>query len=98
MSQTGGIRERVRHWNERVAVLGTDFFGSMWTFYGFLLLAALPAVLPGLAFALPAIQYASSVVIQLVALPLLAAGANVVGRKSDRIAGETHQALLQELA
>ena len=91
-----GFGARIRRLNERLAVVGTNVFGSMWTFYGFLALALLPLA-PPLAVALPIVQYASSAVIQLIALPLLAVGANVIGRRGERAARETHEALVKEL-
>lgn len=62
----------VRRFNEWLAVRLSGWFATMACFYGFLLLALIPIGWPR---ALDVVQFISSGVIQLVALPLLAVAA-----------------------
>ena len=78
--------------NEWVAVEATRVFGSMPTFYllcGYGLLPALPALRSRQDLFL----YVGNV-IQLVSLPLLAVGQQVLGRASERRAEKDHERLL----
>ncbi|MFI8459018.1 hypothetical protein [Kitasatospora sp. NPDC085464] len=80
--------------NERLAVLVTRGFGSMWAAYALTMYGLLPLLLPA---AQDRLLYWSNV-IQLVALPLLMVGQTVLGRASERQAGETHDAVMEELS
>jgi hypothetical protein len=83
----------ITRFNEWLAVHSTLVFGSMWMAYGFVAFCFLPVAVPsGMAVAL----YVSNCA-QLVALPLLAVGQNVLGRAAERRADETHDAVMEEL-
>ncbi|HZP82888.1 MAG TPA: hypothetical protein VFB21_14705 [Chthonomonadaceae bacterium] len=82
--------------NERIAVMSTLIFGSMWMFYAFFLYGFLP-LLPQLAPYQDKFLYWGSW-IQLWALPLLMVGGIVLNRASERRAAEDHETLMAELA
>ncbi|MFB7905240.1 hypothetical protein ACFC1T_02260 [Kitasatospora sp. NPDC056076] len=80
--------------NERLAVVATRGFGTMWACYALVAFSLLPLVFPDQQAQL---LYWSNCV-QLVALPLLMVGQQVLGRAAERRATETHDAVLEELA
>ena len=84
--------------NDRLAVLGTKVFGSMvtfWVFFFWGLITMVPWVPGGFKqFAL----LVSSAWLQLFALPLLAVGASVLNKSTERRAKQDHESLKQELA
>jgi hypothetical protein len=82
--------------NERVAVMSTLVFGSMWMFYAFFAYGFLP-LLPRFAPYQEKFLYWGSWV-QLWALPLLMVGGIVLNRSSERRAAEDHETLMSELA
>ena len=82
--------------NERVAVIATIVFGSMWMFYAFFLYGFMP-LLPRLAPYQDKFLYWGSW-IQLWALPLLMVGGIVLNRASEKRAAEDHETLMAELA
>ena len=92
------MRDKLKSFNERAAVFGTKVFSSMITFWVFLFWGGL-ALVPGLP---PAFQnivlLVSSALIQLAALPLIAVGAAVLNRASERRAKEDHRMLKAEFA
>jgi hypothetical protein len=79
--------------NETVARRSTLAFGTMWMFYLFVVYGLLPLVFPN---ATVTLLYWSNVV-QMVALPLIMVGTNILGRDSERRALETHDAVMEEL-
>ncbi|MFJ2575957.1 hypothetical protein [Kitasatospora aureofaciens] len=83
-----------RPFNERVAVAATRGFGTMWACYALTAFSLLPLAFPDQQAQL---LYWSNCV-QLVALPLLMVGQQVLGRAAERRATETHDAVLAELA
>jgi hypothetical protein len=87
---------RIARFNEQVAVILTRSFGSMWTAYLFLVMSLVP-VIPGLMGLSPIVMYISTTIIQLVALPLLAVGQQVLGRDHERIIREMHAGIKAEL-
>ena len=82
--------------NERIALMSTIIFGSMWMFYAFFLYGFLP-LLPQFAPYQEKFLYWGSWV-QLWALPLLMVGGIVLNRASERRAAEDHETLMTELA
>jgi len=68
--------------NEKVAIVATRYFGSMWTFWLFCGWAFLPLI-PALSIYKEAILYISSGFIQLSALPLIIVGQEVLCRDSE---------------
>lgn len=86
--------QKIRKFNEVVAVRGVLIFGSMWMTYVFFLYGFGPVLFPGV---MNTMLYWSNTV-QLWSLPLLMVGQNVMGRASEARAKETHDAVMQELA
>ena len=68
--------------NDRIALVATRIFGSMPTFYLFFVWALLPLI-PWFHHYQSFILYISAGIIQLVALPLLSVGQNLLGRHSE---------------
>ena len=73
--------------NERLALRGTMIFGSMWTFYAFVIYGALGAIFVAQQVTL---LYWSNW-IQLWSLPLLMVGGLVLGKASDKRAQATYE-------
>jgi hypothetical protein len=87
-----------RDFNEQIAILGTRLFSSIWTFYIFAAWGAL-SLIPGLPTGFQqVVLLVSSAFIQLAALPLLAVGASVMSRSSERRSKEDHAMLRREFA
>ncbi|WP_051966890.1 hypothetical protein [Kitasatospora mediocidica] len=80
--------------DDTLAARATRAFGSMPAFYLLTLYGLLPLALPS---AQTTLLYWSNCV-QLIALPLLMVGQNVLGRAAEQRANETHDAVLDELA
>jgi len=76
--------------NEKVAIIATRYFGSMWTFWLFCGWAFLPLI-PALSIYKEAILYISSGFIQLSALPLIMVGQEVLGRDSEYRSKRDHE-------
>lgn len=76
--------------NEKVAIVATRYFGSMWTFWLFCGWAFLPLI-PALSIHKEAILYISSGFIQLSALPLIMVGQEVLGRESEYRSKKDHE-------
>ena len=80
--------------NERIAICITKWMGTMWCAYIFLVLALLPLIVPSTE---TWVQYASSAVLQLVALPILAVGQSLLGRAAEQRSLQDHAALMEIL-
>lgn len=85
------MKSKINKINDYIAVKATILMSSMWCVYGFLGLAMLPMVWPAVS---SAVQYLSSAVIQLVALPLIMVGQAILGMESERRAKKDHEALM----
>lgn len=92
---TGGIRNKISNRNERIAVWFTEKVGSMGTFYLFLIYVLLP-MLPMFRSAQDALLYWMNA-IQLITLPLIMVGGNVVGRHTDAKAHTDYESLLAQM-
>jgi len=79
----------MNRFNERVAIKATKYFGSMFTFWLFCGWAFLPLI-PILSAYKETILYISSGFIQLVALPLIMVGQEVLGRGAEERAQQDH--------
>ena len=79
--------------NDRIAAKATNWFGSMWTTYAFMVYGLVPIVVPSL---MTIFLYWSNWV-QLWSLPLILVGTAVLGRAMVRQAQETHDAVVEEL-
>lgn len=82
--------------NEKLAICGVRSFGSMWTFYLFILYS-LSAALPFLSGYQPAMLYWSNAV-QLASLPLILVGSIILNQSSEERAKQDHETILQEFA
>jgi hypothetical protein len=78
--------------NEKIAYRATKIFGSMGTFWLFTVWAFLP-LLPILKDYKETILYISSGFIQLVALPLIMVGQEILGRSSENRAQQDHETI-----
>jgi hypothetical protein len=87
-----GISNGVCKFNDFVAVNATKVFGCMWTAYGFLIFGLLPA-LPALHRYQDNFLYWSNCC-QLLSLPLIMVGGNVLGRAAEQRSKADHQMLL----
>lgn len=75
----------IKAFNQWLAIHLSQVFSTMACFYVFLLLALLPLVDPK---TLPVVQFISSGVLQLVALPLLAVAAKIIQDQQAQHAAE----------
>jgi hypothetical protein len=78
--------------DDLIAVRANAIFASMGFFWFCLALTLLPLKWPA---AMPFVQYASSGVLQLIALPLLGVGTLLAARASDQLAKEQHDAVME---
>ncbi|MDD2878698.1 MAG: hypothetical protein PHZ23_15885 [Acidiphilium sp.] len=85
----------MRRFNEWLAIHLSEMFATMLAFYLFTVLALLPLAWPA---AMPYVQFISSGVLQLIALPLLAVSGVIIGRKADARAEADHQAIMELVA
>lgn len=81
--------------NEKIAYKATKLFGSMWTFWLFTIWAFLP-LFPALNNYKETILYISSGFIQLVALPLIMVGQEILNRNSNTRAEKDHIVLNEQ--
>ena len=79
--------------NDWLALHTTLLMGTMWCVYAFTLFSLLPLWLPKLQNEL---LYVSNC-LQLVALPLLMVGQNLLGQNAERRAAQDHEAIMEEL-
>ena len=78
--------------NDWIAIKANQIFATMGFFWFCLLLSLLPLKWPStMAF----VQYASSGVLQLIALPLLGVGTVLAARASDAVSKEQHDAVME---
>lgn len=87
------FKTKVHHANDWVAIHITKVFGTMWAFYVALIYGLSPILFPS---CIEKILYWSNF-IQLIALPVLAVGTNILGKSSERRAKQTHDAVMEEL-
>ena len=80
----------MNNFNEKIAIVATRYFGSMWTFWLFCGWAFLPLI-PALSVYKETILYISSGFIQLSALPLIMVGQEVLGRESEKRSKKDHE-------
>jgi uncharacterized membrane protein len=81
--------------NEKIAFKATKLFGNMWTFWLFTIWAFLP-LLPVLKGYKEYILYISSGLIQLVALPVIMVGQEILNRESNLRAEKDHIVLNEQ--
>ncbi|MDR3505001.1 MAG: hypothetical protein P4L52_02030 [Acidocella sp.] len=78
--------------NDQIAIRANAVFATMGFFWFCLILTLLPLKWPA---TMPFVQYASSGVLQLVALPLLGVGTILAARSSDQLAKEQYDAVME---
>ena len=89
------ISEYITKTNLRIAVAATIGMSTMTCVYMFLALSLLPLAFPSLT---TFCMYISSTIIQLIALPLIMVGQNLMGREQERRSTEDHLALIEMLS
>jgi hypothetical protein len=87
--------EKVAKINDGIALRSNAIFATMGFFWFCLLFSLIPLKWPA---TLPFVQYASSGVLQLIALPLLGVGTVLAARASDRLAKEQHDAVMETVS
>jgi len=78
--------------NDQIAIRSNQIFATMGFFWFCLVFSLLPLKWPGV---MPFVQYASSGVLQLVALPLLGVGTILAAKASDKLGKEQHDAVME---
>ena len=86
------LRDKFSWLNDQIAIRANAIFATMGFFWFCLALTLLPLKWPA---TMPFVQYASSGVLQLVALPLLGVGTILAARSSDQLAKEQHDAVME---
>jgi len=84
--------EKVSRLNDTIALRSNQIFATMGFFWFCLIFSLIPLKWPG---TMPFVQYASSGVLQLVALPLLGVGTILAARASDKLGKEQHDAVME---
>jgi len=84
--------QKISKLNDSIAIRSNQIFATMGFFWFCLIFSLIPLKWPG---SLPFVQYASSGVLQLIALPLLGVGTVLAARSSDQLAKEQHDAVIE---
>ncbi|GEM_PF-5780790 len=84
--------DKISKLNDQIAIRSNQIFATMGFFWFCLVFSLLPLKWPA---AMPFVQYASSGVLQLIALPLLGVGTILAARSSDKLAKEQHDAVME---
>jgi hypothetical protein len=84
--------EKIAAANDAIALKSNKIFASMFFFWTCLVFSLLPLKWPS---TLAVVQYASSGVLQLIALPLLGVGTILAARASDKLGAEQHAAVME---
>jgi hypothetical protein len=87
--------QKVSKFNDSIALRSNQIFATMGFFWFCLVFSLIPLKWPA---TMPFVQYASSGVLQLVALPLLGVGTVLAARASDRLAKEQHDAVMETVS
>lgn len=83
------------NWNEKIAVWVVRKIATMTCVYAFTIWALLPLVDPNLQ---SIVFYVSGGILQLVLLPLIMVGSDIISRNTEVRAAEDHTAIMAELA
>jgi len=84
--------EKVSRLNDTIALRSNQIFATMGFFWFCLIFSLIPLKWP---VTMPFVQYASSGVLQLIALPLIGVGTILAARSSDALAKEQHDAVIE---
>lgn len=88
------LRSFIRFINESIAIHVTLAMGTMWCVYLFAIWSLLPLMIES---STQLVFYVSSAIIQLIALPLIMVGQNVLSRKTEQRAEADHKAVMEIL-
>ena len=80
--------------NDSIALKAVAVMSSIWCVYGFLIWSLVPTLIPA---AQDFVFYVSGGIIQLVALPLIMVGQNLMGAAAEQRAQEDHEHLVEIL-
>jgi uncharacterized membrane protein len=80
--------------NDSIALKTVAIMSSIWCVYAFLVWSLVPTLIPALQ---DFVFYVSGGIIQLVALPLIMVGQNLMGAAAEQRAQEDHEHLLEIL-
>jgi Na+-driven multidrug efflux pump len=86
------LTKKLHRLNDAIAIRSNLIFASMGFFWLCLVFSLLPLEWPS---AMPFVQYASSGVLQLIALPLIGVGTILAARSSDQLGKEQHDAVME---
>ena len=86
------LKQKLEWLDDQIAIRANAVFATMGFFWFCLILTLIPLKWPA---TMPFVQYASSGVLQLVALPLLGVGTILAARSSDQLAKEQHDAVME---
>ncbi|MDE8348207.1 MAG: hypothetical protein POG74_01805 [Acidocella sp.] len=87
--------DKIKQLNDQIAIRSNAIFATMGFFWFCLIFSLLPLKWPD---TMPFVQYASSGVLQLIALPLLGVGTILAAKSSDKLAKEQHDAVLETMS
>jgi len=86
------LKQKLAWLDDQIAIRANAVFATMGFFWFCLILTLIPLKWPAV---MPVLQYASSGVLQLIALPLLGVGTILAARASDQLAKEQHDAVME---
>ncbi|WP_297489047.1 hypothetical protein [Acidocella sp.] len=86
------LKQKLSWLNDQIAVRANAIFATMGFFWFCLIFSLLPLKWPA---SMPFVQYASSGVLQLIALPLIGVGTILAARSSDAQGKEQHDAVME---
>ncbi len=86
--------DRLSKFNTQIAIRSNQIFATMGFFWVCLAFSLLPLKWPA---TMPFVQYASSGVLQLIALPLLGVGTLLAARTTDQLTKEQHDAVMETM-
>ena len=89
------MRRYLSAFNDQLAIRSNQVFATMGFFWACLIFTLIPLRWPA---TMPFVQYASSGVLQLVALPLIGVGTILAARSTDEQARNQHEAVMQTMA
>jgi hypothetical protein len=84
----------IKRFNDWIALNLTLATGTMWCVYLFTIIAVAPLVFPTLE---AICMYISTTILQLILLPLIMVGTNILSQKSELRAQQDHEAVMEIL-
>lgn len=88
------LMDRINAINEVIALRVTLTISTMWCVYVFALMVSIPLFFP---MTTPVIMFLSSSFLQLIFLPLILVGQNLLSRASEQRAAQDHDMIVAEL-